>query len=80
MQVIVLGRQDRNVQHIEQAARSALAAAGMEAAVTTSADPDVVAAHRPARTPALVVDGRVVLEGCVPSAEEVRDLLGLGSA
>jgi small redox-active disulfide protein 2 len=29
------------------------------------------------RTPALVIDGRVVWQGSVPKAEEVRRLLGL---
>jgi hypothetical protein len=80
MQVIVLGRSDRNVVHIERAARAALDSAGVEGTVTTTADPAVQRAHHAARTPALVVDGRVVLEGCVPSADEVRDLLGLGAS
>jgi small redox-active disulfide protein 2 len=30
------------------------------------------------RTPALVFDGKVVLSGRIPKAEEVRQLLGLG--
>jgi small redox-active disulfide protein 2 len=30
------------------------------------------------KTPAVAVDGRIVLSGHIPSAEEVKQLLGLG--
>ncbi len=75
MHVTVAGIQDRNVDHLVSAARSAMDALGVDGEITVVSDHDEIAALGVHRVPGLVVDGRVLVDGRVPSREEVRDLL-----
>ena len=47
---------------------------GIEATVDSVADPDGIVAYRIMRTPALVINERVVLQGRVPSVEDLEEL------
>lgn len=75
MRIVVVGRADRNVAFIESAVQTALGALGVEGSVEVRPDAEDLCAHWRALTPALVVDGEILLEGRVPFREEVRELL-----
>ncbi len=75
MHVTVAGIQDRNIDHLVAAARAALDGLGLDGEVTTVTDHDEIVGLGVVRTPGLLVDGRVVVEGRVPSGDEVRELL-----
>jgi hypothetical protein len=75
MHVTVAGIRDRNIDHLVAAARAALDGLGLDGDVTMVSDHDEIVSLGVVRTPGLVVDGRVVVEGRVPNGDEVRDLL-----
>jgi small redox-active disulfide protein 2 len=52
--------------------------AGLDCLVQKDESVDRMVALGVLRTPAVVFDGRVVLQGQVPKSEDVRRLLGLG--
>ena len=75
MIVKVLGPGCANCQNLEKATRTALADLGLEATVEKVTDFADIAGYGVMRTPALVVDEKVVLSGRVPTVAQVRDLL-----
>jgi len=75
VQVTVAGIADRNTDHLVASAREALAALGVEGEVTLVTDHDEIVALGVARAPGVLVDGRVVVDGRVPSQDEIRELL-----
>jgi len=75
MIVKVLGPGCANCQNLEKATREALADLGLEATLEKVTDYAVIAGYGVMRTPALVVDEKVVLSGRVPSRAQIRDLL-----
>lgn len=58
-------------QHAEQAAREL----GLEFEIAKVTDIEAIMEHGVIATPALVVDGEVVVSGRVPSAEQLKELL-----
>jgi small redox-active disulfide protein 2 len=52
--------------------------AGLECTLLKSESYERIAELGVLRTPAIAIDGRVVLSGQVPTSSEVRRLLGLG--
>ncbi len=75
MIIKVLGPGCANCRNLEKATRQALADLGLDATLEKVTDYPTIAGYGVMSTPALVVDGRVLLSGRVPKAEEVRTLL-----
>ena len=67
----VLGPGCNNCQRLETAAREALALAGVEAEVVHVTDYAEIAAKGVMNTPGLIIDGKVVSTGRVPSAGDI---------
>ena len=67
----VLGSGCPKCQSTEQVVREALAIAGIEAEIRKVTDDAEIASRGVLSTPGLVVDGRVVLSGRVPTREQV---------
>ena len=76
MKVIeVLGPGCYNCHLLEQAALEAVASSGVEATVVKVTDYARIAAYRVIHTSGLVIDGRVVSAGRIPSASEIAGWL-----
>jgi small redox-active disulfide protein 2 len=71
----VLGPGCYNCHLLEEAAKEAVALAGIEAEIVKVTAYDRIASHGILRTPGLVIDGRVVSAGWIPAAGEIA--LGL---
>ena len=71
----VLGPGGANCKRLEQATKVAVAAAGVEAEVVHVIDYGEIMARGVLSTPGLVIDGRVVSVGRVPSAKEIAGWL-----
>ena len=69
--VEVLGPGCANCQRLEANAREAVAMAGVEAEVRHITDYREIAARGVMSTPGLVIDGRVVSVGRIPSAGDI---------
>jgi small redox-active disulfide protein 2 len=67
----VLGPGCDNCKRLEQAAREAVTMAGIEAEVVKVTDYGQIASFGILSTPGLVVDGKVVSYGRVPSAGDI---------
>lgn len=67
----VLGPGCANCQRLERNAREAVAMAGVEAEVVHVTDPREIVGHGILSTPGLVIDGRIVSYGRVPSAGDI---------
>ncbi len=75
MQIKVLGTGCKKCNELEQATREAVAALGINANIKKEEDIMKIMEYGVNRTPALVVDGKVVVSGRVPSEKELKDLL-----
>ena len=72
MKVIeVLGPGCNNCKRLEAVAREAVAMAGVEAEVRKVTDYTEIMAHGVMSTPGLVIDGKVVSVGRIPSAGDI---------
>jgi small redox-active disulfide protein 2 len=80
MEIKVLGTGCRKCQLLLGEAEKAIARSGRSATLTKVEEPAEIAAHGVMVTPALVVDGRVVSAGRIPSAAEIAALLGAAAA
>ena len=67
----VLGPGCANCKRLEENAREAVAMAGVEAEVVKVVDYREIAARGVMNTPGLVIDGKVVSVGRVPSAGDI---------
>jgi small redox-active disulfide protein 2 len=77
----VLGHGCANCQRLEEHARQAVTLAGIEADIVKVSDDREIAARGVLTTPGLVIDGRVVSAGRVPSAGDIAVwLTGAGAA
>ena len=76
----VLGPGCSNCQRLEAMARQAVADLGVEADVEKVTDVKEIMARGVMATPGLVVNGRVVSKGRVPSASEVTNLIATALA
>jgi len=75
LSVKILGMGCANCNRLEDSARQAIAALGAEATIDHVKDMSAIMAYGVMRTPALVVNEKVLLSGRVPSADEVRTLI-----
>jgi len=71
MKIEVLGPGCANCRRLEQLTREAVQAAGVEAEIVKVTDYAEIAAYGIMSTPGLVIDGRVVSYGRVPSAADI---------
>ena len=77
MKVIeVLGPGCNNCNRVEAAAREAVAMTGVEAEIRHVTDYAEIASRGVMNTPGLVIDGRVMSTGRVPSASDIAAWLG----
>lgn len=67
----VLGPGCANCKRLEAVAREAVVMAGVEAEVVKVTDYAEIAAHGVLSTPGLVIDGKVVSTGRIPSAGDI---------
>lgn len=75
MKIKVLGPGCANCATLEKRTSDALAATGVSATVEKVTDFAEIASYGVMSTPALVIDGQVVVSGRVPKADEIEVLL-----
>jgi small redox-active disulfide protein 2 len=73
--VEVLGPGCNNCRRLEAVAREAVAIAGVEAEIRHVTDYAEIVAHGVMSTPGLVIDGKVVSVGRIPSADDIAGWL-----
>ena len=73
----VLGSGCQKCQHVERIVREVVDEAGIEAEVRHVTDYGEIAARGVLATPALAIDGRVVVAGRIPTREQVATWLGV---
>ena len=71
----VLGPGCNNCKRLEANAREAVGMAGVEAEIIKVTDYAEIAAHGVLSTPGLVIDGKVVSAGRIPSADDIASWL-----
>lgn len=75
MNIQVLGTGCAKCKALEKVTREVVAEAGIDANITKVEDIVEIMKFNVMTTPALVVDGKVVLKGRVPSNSELKDIL-----
>jgi len=71
----ILGPGCANCANLEKATREAVTDLGIQAAIEKVTDYPTMMKYNVMRTPALVVDEKVVLSGRVPTAPQVKEIL-----
>jgi small redox-active disulfide protein 2 len=75
MEIRILGTGCANCKRLYAEAEKAVARSGRAATITKVEAMDEIVAHGILRTPGLVIDGKVVSSGRVPSAAEILDMI-----
>jgi small redox-active disulfide protein 2 len=76
MKIEVLGPGCNNCVRLAQNVRDAVAMAGVDAQIVKVTDYAEIAAYGVMSTPGLVIDGKVVSDGRVPTASDIVPWLG----
>jgi len=75
MKIKILGTGCSNCKNLEKATINALAEMNLAAEVEKVEDIQKIMAYGVMRTPALVIDEKVVLNGRVPSVSELKEII-----
>ena len=75
MEIKVLGTGCPKCKTLEEATRKAVAELGVSANIVKEEDIVKIMNSGVMRTPALVIDGKVVLSGRVPNMEELKEII-----
>lgn len=75
MEIKVLGTGCPKCKSLEKATREVVAQNNIDATITKVEDIMEIMNYNVMTTPALVVDGKIVVKGRVPSNEELKELL-----
>jgi small redox-active disulfide protein 2 len=75
MEIKVLGTGCPKCKTLEKMTRDMVTEMGIDASVTKEEDIMKIMEYGIMRTPGLVVDGKVVMSGRIPSANELKELL-----
>jgi len=75
MEIKVLGTGCPKCKSLEKATREAVAKTGVEATITKVEDIVEIMNFGVMTTPALVIDGKIVVKGKVPSVNDISKLL-----
>ncbi len=75
MEIKILGSGCANCKNLEKAAREAVAELNLDASVVKEEDIVKIMAYGVMRTPALVLDEKVLFYGRVPSVSEIKEML-----
>ena len=76
MIIKILGSGCKNCTKLENHAKEAISELGLEAEIIKVTDFGEIASFGVAKTPALVVDEKVLVSGRVPEISEIKDLIG----
>jgi small redox-active disulfide protein 2 len=75
MEIKILGTGCSNCRSLEKATREAVAELNLDASVVKEEDIAKIMGYGIMRTPALVVNEKVLIYGRVPSVNEIKELL-----
>ena len=75
MEIKILGTGCTNCENLEKATFNAVAELDLNANISKVEDIQQIMSYGIMRTPALVVDEKVIMSGRVPSVNEIKDLL-----
>lgn len=75
MTIKVLGPGCMNCRTLERRTIEALEKSGIQATVQKVVDLDGIASYGVMRTPGLVIDEKVVVQGRVPTVEQIQELI-----
>jgi small redox-active disulfide protein 2 len=75
MDIKILGSGCAKCKKLEQSAREAVAELGIDASVTKVEDIMEIMNYGIATTPAIVVDGKVLLKGRTASTDEIKKMI-----
>ena len=75
MEIKVLGTGCPKCKALEQTAKKVVAELGIEAHVVKEEDIMKIMEYGIMHTPALVIDGKVVVSGRVPSSTEIKEII-----
>lgn len=75
MEIKVLGTGCAKCKSLEKATQEAVAKTGVNATITKVEDIVEIMNYNVMTTPALVIDGKIVVKGKVPSVDEIAKLL-----
>jgi len=75
MTIEVCGSGCSKCAELEKRAREAVVRAGLDAVVEHTYDMNKILARGILLTPALVIDGKVVVSGKIPTVEQIADML-----
>jgi len=75
MEIKILGTGCSKCKTLEKLTREVVSRNGIDATITKVEDIMEIMKFNIMTTPALVVDGKVVSKGTIPSAEEIKQLL-----
>jgi small redox-active disulfide protein 2 len=75
MEIKVLGSGCKKCKKLEENTKEALQILGIDSKVEKVTDFEAIASYNVLSTPALVVDGKIVVYGQVPKPRKIADLL-----
>lgn len=76
MKIEILGTGCARCEKLEELVRSVVKEAGVEAEIVKEKDIKKIMAYGVMSTPGLVIDGKVKVAGKLPSADEIKKMIG----